>query len=55
MVSDRPFHPFMPSSVPVIHPSKFFIPEEEDDGKGGRRMAAVADYLNIYAIQSYSL
>jgi hypothetical protein len=22
---------------PVIHPSKFFIPEEEDDGRGGGR------------------
>jgi hypothetical protein len=25
-----PFHPSVPSSV---HPSKFFIPEEEDDGR----------------------
>jgi hypothetical protein len=24
-----------PSIRPVIHPSKFLIPEEEDDGRGG--------------------
>jgi hypothetical protein len=30
-------HPFHPSVVirPVIRPSKFLIPEEEDDGTGG--------------------
>jgi hypothetical protein len=29
-----PFHPSVPSSIPSsVHPSKFFIPEEEDDGK----------------------
>jgi hypothetical protein len=39
---------------PVIHPSKFLIPEEEDDGRGGRRMAA-AIYPNVYVIQSCSL
>jgi hypothetical protein len=32
----------------VIHPSKFLIPEEEDDGRGGGRMAAAALYPNIY-------
>jgi hypothetical protein len=46
-----------PSIRPVIHPSKFLIPEEEeDDGRGGRRrMAAVAVYRNVYVIQSCSL
>jgi hypothetical protein len=39
---------------PVIHPSKFLIPEEEDDGRGGR-MAAWAVYPNVYVIQSCSL
>jgi hypothetical protein len=29
-----PFHPSVPSSVPSsVHPSKFLIPEEEDDGR----------------------
>jgi hypothetical protein len=31
----RPSHPSVPSICPVIHPSKFLIPEEEDDGRGG--------------------
>jgi hypothetical protein len=37
-----------PSIRPVIHPSKFLIPEEEDDGTGGggRLMAAAAVYPN---------
>jgi hypothetical protein len=38
----------------VIHPSKFLIPEEEDDGRGGQ-MAASAVYPNVYVIQSCSL
>jgi hypothetical protein len=38
---------------PSRHPSKFLIPEEEDDGTGGGRMAAV--YPNVYVIQSCSL
>jgi hypothetical protein len=25
----------LPVIRPVIHPSKFLIPEEEDDGRGG--------------------
>jgi len=29
----RPFHPSISSSIPS---SKFLIPEEEDDGRGGR-------------------
>jgi hypothetical protein len=33
-----------PSIRPVIHPSKFLIPEEEDDGGGGGRMATAAVY-----------
>ncbi len=33
------------SSFPSIRPSKFLIPEEEDDGRGGR-MAAVV-YPNV--------
>jgi len=41
---------------PVIHPSKFLIPEEEDDGRGGGgRMAAAAVYPNVQVIQSCSL
>jgi hypothetical protein len=29
-----PFHPSVPSSLPSsVHPSKFLIPEEEDDGR----------------------
>ncbi len=44
-----------PSIRPVIHPSKFLIPEEEYDGRGGGRMAAVAVYRNVYVIQSCSL
>jgi len=40
----------------VIHPSKFLIPEEEDDGRGGgQRMAEAAVYPNVYVIQSCSL
>jgi len=37
---------------PIIHPSKFLIPEQEDDGRGGRRqrMAAGAVYPNVYVI-----
>ncbi len=38
---------------PIIHQSKFLIPEEEDDGRGGGRMAVV--YPNVYMIQSCSL
>ncbi len=40
---------------PVIHPSKFLIPEEEDDGRGGAGMAAATIYPNVYVIQSCSL
>jgi hypothetical protein len=32
ILGGRFFHPFVLSS---IHPSKFLIPEEEDDGRGG--------------------
>jgi hypothetical protein len=35
---------------PIIHPSKFLIPEEEDDGRGGGGMAAGAVYPNVYVI-----
>jgi hypothetical protein len=40
---------------PVIHPSKFFIPEEEDDGRGGRRrrMTAATVYPNILTIINF--
>jgi hypothetical protein len=53
----RPFHPFVPSSVQSsIHPSKFLIPDEEDGRGGGqRRMAASANYPNVYVIQSCTL
>jgi hypothetical protein len=37
----RPFHPSIPSFViirPIIHPSNFLIPKEEDDGRGGGRL-----------------
>jgi hypothetical protein len=45
-----------PSIRPVIHPSKFLIPEKENDGRGGGgRMAAVAVYPNVYVLQSCSL
>ncbi len=50
----RPFHPSVPFR-PVIHPSKFLIPEEEDDGRGGGGMATTTVYPNIYVIQSCSL
>jgi hypothetical protein len=40
---------------PSGHPSKFLIPEEEDDGRGGQRMVAAAVYPNVYVIQSCSL
>jgi hypothetical protein len=40
---------------PVIHPSKFLIPKEEDDGRREGRMAAAAVYPNGYVIQSCSL
>jgi hypothetical protein len=37
-----------PSICPVIHPSKFLIPEEEDDGRrgGGAQMVAAVVYYN---------
>jgi hypothetical protein len=35
----------------VIHPSKFLIPEEEDDGRGGGRMAAgVLQFAKSYKL-----
>jgi hypothetical protein len=42
------FSSIRPTICPVIHPSKFLIPEEEDDGTGvgGRLMAAAAVYPN---------
>ncbi len=50
------FPSIRPVIRPVIHPSKFLILEEEDDGRGeGRRMAAGAVYRNVYVIQSCSL
>jgi hypothetical protein len=49
------FSSIRPVIRPVIHPSKFLIPEEEDDGRGGGRMAAAAVYPNVYVIQSCSL
>jgi hypothetical protein len=41
-----------PSIRPIIRPSKFLIPKEEDDGTGGRRrlMAAVAIYPHVHVI-----
>jgi hypothetical protein len=54
-----PWWSSFPSIRPVICPSsihpKFFIPEEEDDGKGGRRqgMAATAVYPNILTIRNF--
>jgi hypothetical protein len=40
---------------PVIRPSKFLIPKEEDDGTGGGRrlMAAAAVYPNILTIRNF--
>jgi hypothetical protein len=40
---------------PVIHVSKFLIPEEEDDGRGGQRllMVAAAVYPNILTIRNF--
>ncbi len=37
---------------PVIHPSKFLILKEEDDGMGGRRrlMAATSVYPHVHVI-----
>jgi hypothetical protein len=49
------FSSIRPIIRPVIHPSKFFIPEEEDDGRGGGQMAAASIYPNVYVIQSCSL
>jgi hypothetical protein len=39
----------------VIRPSKFLIPEEEDDatGEGRRLMAAAAVYPNILTIRNF--
>ncbi len=44
----RPCHPSGPIIRPIIRPSKFLIPEQEDDGTGGGRrlMAAGADLLS---------
>jgi hypothetical protein len=41
---------------PVICPSKFLIPEKEDDGTGGgqRLMATAAVYPNILTIRNFS-
>jgi hypothetical protein len=58
ILGGHPFHPSIRLVIhPLIHPSKFLIPEEEDDGRGGRqrRMAAAAVYPNVYVIQSFSL
>jgi hypothetical protein len=57
ILGGRPFHPFVPSSVPsFIHSSsssqKKMMMEEEE--RGGR-MAASAVYPNVYVIQSCSL
>jgi len=50
------FSSILPVIRPVIHPSKFLIPEQEDDGRGGGGgMAAAAVYPNVYVIQSCSL
>jgi hypothetical protein len=41
-----------PSIRPILHPSKFLIPEEEDDGTGGGRrlMVAAAVYPRVHVI-----
>jgi hypothetical protein len=41
-----------PSICPIIRPSKFLIPEQEDDGTGGRRrlMATAAVYPRVHVI-----
>jgi len=41
-----------PSIRPIIRPSKFLIPKEEDDGtRGGRQlMAAVVVYSHVHVI-----
>jgi hypothetical protein len=49
------FPSIRPVILLVIHPSKFLIPEEEDDGRGGGRMAASTVYPNVYVIQSRSV
>ncbi len=48
----RPFHPSVPSFVPSsIHPFKFLIPEEEDDGGlHSVRRSRVPTSIFIYAI-----
>jgi hypothetical protein len=40
-----------------FHPSKFLIPEEEDDGTGGggQLMAVATVYPNVHGIQSCRL
>jgi len=36
---------------PVIHPSKFLIPEEEDDGRGGGgKTPVVLQFAKIYKL-----
>ncbi len=46
------FPSIRPVICPVIRPSKFLIPEEEDDGTGGgqRLMAVATVYPHIYVI-----
>jgi hypothetical protein len=40
-----------PSIRPVIHPSKFLIPEEEDDGRGGgRKTHVVLQFAKSYKL-----
>jgi hypothetical protein len=39
-----------PSIRPVIHPSKFLIPEEEDDGRGGGKTPVVLQFAKGYKL-----
>jgi len=38
---------FHPSVCPIIHPSKFLIPKEEEDGRGGGGQMAIATTTTI--------
>ncbi len=44
-----------PSIRPVIRPSKFLIPEEEDDGTGGRWRLMVAAHVHVILLAQFVL
>jgi hypothetical protein len=44
------FSSIRPVIRPVIHPSKFLIPEEEDDGRGGGKTPVVLQFAKSYKL-----